>query len=304
MKNEFLRQLRSALEENNYTDVGDVLGYFDELILDKIAEGQSEEEVIQSLGKIEDIVKRLKEEGESGEELKAFTHRHVEEDKVVAEESIDGVSHIEIDNVNTEFHILLTDNNLLYLEYDYSPDAEFRIKHINNKIKIEYKNHSFIEITRKIKNATLYIPKSFQGKLEIESVSGNLEISHIRTAKLDIDSVSGGIYINHHDGENIKISTVSGTINVFDVESSKIEFDTVSGHIDVRELVSSFIKSQSVSGRMDLEIIGNEDDYGIKVSSFSKDKKYNWSKHHDRSLVLDTLSGKINYHFINEDQDI
>jgi uncharacterized membrane protein len=58
-KSEFFDSLRENLKDYDEKDINESLQYYDEMISDRVEEGENEEEVIESFGDIENISKEL-----------------------------------------------------------------------------------------------------------------------------------------------------------------------------------------------------------------------------------------------------
>lgn len=58
-KEQFLKDLRHSLKKFNDDEVREIIGYYDEMISDKIEMGQSEDSIIASLGHMKDISKEV-----------------------------------------------------------------------------------------------------------------------------------------------------------------------------------------------------------------------------------------------------
>lgn len=81
-KKEFLKELRKKLNDEKYDDVDGIIDYYDELIEDRIERtNEIEKEVIQELGSIDEIVKKVCGGKSSGGKIK------YEEDVILEEEA-------------------------------------------------------------------------------------------------------------------------------------------------------------------------------------------------------------------------
>lgn len=61
-REEFLTEFTISLKKNNIQDIRKTVKYFEEIIDDKIENGMSEEEAVNSLGSIDEIILNLEEE--------------------------------------------------------------------------------------------------------------------------------------------------------------------------------------------------------------------------------------------------
>ncbi len=58
-KVEFLKELRSKLQGLPESDIDDRIGFYHEMIADRVSEGRTEEEAVAEIGNIDDIVKEI-----------------------------------------------------------------------------------------------------------------------------------------------------------------------------------------------------------------------------------------------------
>lgn len=331
MKDKFLEELRAALKEVHYPEVNDTIAYFDEMITDKMEEGLSIEAIIEGLGDVKSIAQTLSIEEENSDKRQVFPEPEEvlidEENKEMTTISFDAsnIQKIVINNFEADFKIFRGEDDKFKLIYDKSDSAKFVIGQRGEKIKVEYQEDYVASIFNKrlfkknsaIKNAVLYLPKSFKGYLKYDGVSGDVNIEDINVAELklnnvsgqvdlskivseevNIDSVSGNIEVENLSGQEIDIDIVSGDMTIEGLKGYELKLESVSGSIKAKQVVSDFIKGESVSGKIDLELIGSSNDYAVSISGLFDDKKYNWQKRKEKCLKLETVSGQLEYRFI------
>ncbi len=331
MKDKFLEELRAALKEVHYPEVDDTIAYFDEMITDKMEEGLSIEAIIEGLGDVKSIAQTLSIEEENNDNRQVLPEP---EEVLIDEESEEmtiisfdasNTQKIVINNFETNFKIAYGEDDKFKLVHDKSDSAKFVIGQRGEKVKIEYQedyvasifNKRLFKKTSAIKNAVLYLPRSFKGYLKYDGVSGDVKIEDLNIAELKIDNVSGQLELSRITSEEVNIESVSGNIEVEDLSGQEIDIDivsgdmtierlkgyelkleSVSGSIKAKQVVADFIKAESVSGSIDIELSGSSDDFAVSISGLFDDKKYNWQKRKEKCLKLETVSGHLEYRFI------
>lgn len=68
-KNEFVNKLRFQIRKFEKEEKEEIVNYYNELIDDRLDNGEKEEEIIESLGRVKDIVDNLVQERQSGKKV-------------------------------------------------------------------------------------------------------------------------------------------------------------------------------------------------------------------------------------------
>ena len=330
MKDKFLQELKKELAALYYSDIDDTIAYFDEMIEDKLDEGYTIEEVIAGLGDVKSIAKTLSLEEDKNEKKEVLPEPEEVEiseddkDMVFKTIALEEATKISIDSINTNFEIILSDDDHLKLSYEKCEEAELVIGRKGNKIKIEYKedyvaslfNRRFNKKSSAIKNARLAIPARFQGYLKFEGVNAGLKVDGLSLAVLKLESVNGTIDLGDISANELKagvvngdlvihrvracktdLETVNGRIEIDQIKTDELKLNSVSGNIVAKKIEADFINVDTVNGKIDLEIIGREDEYAIRKEGLFNDERQNWELHKEKALKITTVSGKIKYCF-------
>lgn len=156
----------------------------------------------------------------------------------------------------------------------------------------------------------IYIPKSYEGSIFAECVSGDIFIDEeIKLNNVEIKNTSGDIVFNKTINANeLKIKTVSGDIKLNDVNSNRLILESTSGDINTGRITNN-VEAKSTSG--DIEITGSTgkisvettsgnisiDNFTIKEKSNAKSVsgniKINLNKDSNCKINTNTTSGNI-----------
>ncbi len=141
----------------------------------------------------------------------------------------------------------------------------------------------------------VYIPKSYEGSLDIKSVSGDVEVEeNLKFDDLTISSTSGDVKMGNVEAKNIKIETISGDIKLQQLENEDLKLKTVSGDILVASAKGN-VEAKTTSGQIEIEKI----DGNIELSSVSGDIKSEDFKITGDSKVK-TTSGNVKMYLNQE----
>ncbi len=142
-------------------------------------------------------------------------------------------------------------------------DTAYRLE--NGRLTIGFTQKSFVSGKVKEKDLVLSIPNTWNGKvLEIEAVSTDIEISNLANlSKLDIENVSGEINVRNSTFTEVEIETVSGGIYLAGT-FSQIDVEAISAKctIDAVECPKT-IDIETVSGETFLSL---PQGYGFELS--------------------------------------
>ena len=305
MKDKFLEELRNKLIDLNDKDVDDTIAYFNEMIEDKVSEGFSEEDVIKGLGKPQDVAITLM--GEEKGKVDNFSNEVVSDfDDENVERSCFPGNRIDEINLETVYHkIIIKESNSdeVIFEYPKSNKYYYDVSLSGGSLDIEYSQKGLDKFMKKmmmpcVDTIRLYLPAKSHIKLNIENVSGSMEISDLKLDSVDIENVSGVIRIENVILDNLDAETVSGPYHLNNVKADEISLESVSGKIDMTMVKADEIDLETVSGSLNLEICGNKEDYNISIEKMFADVDIESESGEDNKLHIETVSGSINYRFV------
>ena len=305
MKDKFLEELRNKLIDLNDKDVDDTIAYFNEMIEDKVSEGFSEEDVIKGLGKPQDVAITLM--GEEKGKVDNFSNEVVSDfDDENVERSCFPGNRIDEINLETVYHkIIIKESNSdeVIFEYPKSNKYYYDVSLSGGSLDIEYSQKGLDKFMKKmmmpcVETIRLYLPAKSHIKLNIENVSGSMEISDLKLDSVDIENVSGVIRIENVILDSLDAETVSGPYHLNNVKADEISLESVSGRIDMTMVKADEIDLETVSGSLNLEICGNKEDYNISIEKMFADVDIESESGEDNKLHIETVSGSINYRFV------
>lgn len=218
------------------------------------------------------------------------------------EEKIDitDVEKLKIEFDTSDLNIFFTDENeIKVIQYSYQElkgDETFKIDKSSSNVTISKKSNRgfhFFYINQIVFD--IYIPKAYEGSLEIKAVSGDIKgEENLKFKNLRIYSTSGDIEMANIEADNIDIETVSGDIELQKIGNNTIKLKTVSGNIEV-ESVKGKIEAKSTSGNIEIEKIEGE----VELNSTSGEIESGDFKITGNSKVK-TTSGNVRM-YLNEE---
>lgn len=306
MLNDYLQLLKQELESRNINDSDEILAYFEEMISDRLDNGENLEDILNKLGEPEIVAESF---GKREEDTPTF------KDKETESLVFESVHSFDIETVSYSYSFLPSSDSLFHITYekDESTSLNISVSHDRHGADIEIEQ-DFSEFNlgnvllkwadrknKKVKNyqAWIYIPMEQKTDLEIDNVSGNLTFRNVSLADTEIDNVSGRITMESVTLRALECSSVSGSINMEDLKIEEdLEIDSTSGDIQAERILCEEIDINTVSADVDLTMIGSKQDFDIEISKLRSSESYEGDG--DLSLSIHTISGKISYRFTEE----
>ncbi len=173
--------------------------------------------------------------------------------------------------------------------------------------------------------------ESFQAdELMVDSGSGSVAVSDVKTKRMNIDSGSGRVTLMRTDAEETGLNTGSGGIFVEEARLGMLRLDSGSGSVAMKNVVakSADVDSgsgsvlvegiligtcefETGSGSLTLRLDGKEEDYLVKAECGSGTFRINGKKKEDGSygtnvageLLIDSGSGSVNVEFNTPEEE-
>ena len=299
MLEKYLEDLRVELDRREVDDREGILQYFEEIINDRIDNGESEEEIIASLGPAQELMDGIYEKKERIES------RPSESDKETI--VLRHIRDIDISVQSYDVKIMSCEGDCGRLEYDRNEDEGLDVEIKGSKLSIEQNVSLGIIDTFFAKifhngsgtfngHLDIWLPKEEIDDLEISTVSGDLEICDLCADEVEINTVSGDLKLSRMQVEEADLNVVSGDVSMDHVLiEDELEIDSVSGDVDARNISCPKISVSTVSGDADLLIDGVRSDYTVEISAINEHRAYAGSG--KGRLSFSTVSGDIDYVF-------
>ncbi|MBR3298642.1 MAG: DUF4097 family beta strand repeat protein [Clostridia bacterium] len=256
-KIEFLERLEAKLRGINVVDRVRSLDYFSEMIDDCIENGMSEDEAVASLGGVDEIAQRITEEA-PGSPLRAekptvggvregssapvdsefsSIRIRVRESDVNILRSEDGESRVNCVDHERVYHRVFTENGVLNIEAVDERRWFERLKTFNKSLKVD-----------------IYLPEADFDSLDIESMSGDIEVAGgFSFTSARAKTLSGNIEFFAPIRSELELSSTSGDVHsAGQSELDSLNVRSVSGDVKLRGFVCAIL-AEAISTSGDLE---------------------------------------------------
>lgn len=332
-KKEFLDALLPELRKTLPADeVVGAMEYYEECINDRMEDGLTEEEAVQSLGSIDDILHSEKAETNAPrtEDPQASREFHTIVADVVSADvqillnpnkaGIVEVPHTDRSNVDVQvqngvltihehvwkrngsiFNIsfFTAKNDIVIYVSDRQPLITLRVSTVSGDITAD---GVWVERGVELKSTSGDIDlqnAKIGGDLAVTSRSGDLDVRHVHgNGNLQFSSLSGDIDTTDVCGNRaISLDAKSGDLDLRDVAAGNISAKTVSGDIDVHNLSAEMATLNTTSGDIEGKIADSPQNYTTQFSSVSGSVSSESGTGGSKHVMAKTVSGNIALHF-------
>ena len=217
-----------------------------------------------------------------------FNFNYKNNTEVIYEQSydIESINNIKINTISSDIKFKpSTDNNLKVIAYG-NEDSEFKIKQDDSNLNINYdiKNNFCIGICYQEDYVVIYIPNTYNNKININTTSGDISGINLENASIDLKTTSGDIQINNID--KLNVTSTSGDINIKNVNSLNLK--VTSGEVNINN-VNNKVNIQATSGDVEINNLRLTENSKIKTNSGDVEV----AKTNDIYIDAFTTSGEI-----------
>lgn len=245
------------------------------------------------------------------------TFNNDEDYQLVTKSGSESINEVNLHLLNKHVIFYQSENEDYIINYYESEKDKINFTIENGKLTLKNvrKNFIFFNYTsKKIRNVEIYLPTSFQGKVDINLSSGKINLENYHLSSLDIDVTSGNINLNNVEVEgNVKIDITSGNVHIDNLNASNFDYEGTSGNItiinsqiineaqlsmtsgdiDIKDTTIPTIDLKSTSGDIDLYNITSSN-IDVNVTSGDADLTI-FGDHTDYQVYINVTSGKVLY---------
>ncbi len=302
-KQEYLNALRQRLGSYPPAFIDEITDAFEEHFLEGESEGLSEEEVIESLGTVDEVAEniRMMNNEQYHERPSVQIEATIREASHMINEGISALRESSQNSVLKDMTMLDGSFEVIDIEARHNVDIRlfpadvlsFRFIPVRHML---FGNHAELFTRGEGDTAVFEVPEG-NGKLDISvppgikvihavSGSGDIYARNLMLDELNAEGHSGDIKIYTSECRLLNVSTVSGDIRFDNSISAAMKLSAVSGDIDVKKS-SGKADCGTVSGDIDIK---QHDGEQIRVHAVSGDLEI-----HSNALLVsaETLSGDI-----------
>lgn len=180
---------------------------------------------------------------------------------------------LSVEAIFDKIEVEIVDGNEVTFDYYESEKVKRTIKDEDGKISFETEAPHFLNSVLNKYLFKIGIPKDFNGKLEIETRTGsvNVDLAGITCKQITVlattgsvtvknavcngdfkvEVTTGGTNVSNVKSENLSLQNTTGSISTNDVKVSKnVDLKTTTGHISVNNLCAAAVKIKLTTGSL------------------------------------------------------
>lgn len=188
---------------------------------------------------------------------------------------------INLENTSTYLDVDLKYTNLTIEEGEYflakTNNSNIECKQDGNKLKIVEKNNSWFK--HKNEDIIVYIPKDLKfDYVGISSKAGSITIKNLITDNLKLNLGAGETKIENINSNKTKIDSGVGSFTVDNSVLEDLDFDMGIGEAKIEAKILGNSKIDTGIGSLKLKLIGNKEEYKLKINKGIGDIKVDNTK--------------------------
>lgn len=166
------------------------------------------------------------------------------------------INEISVDWISGDISVVEADTDrIAFAEETDETDSDYLLRYavIKGELKIKFQKSGTKNKDNFSKNLKVTVPrKTALRELDIESVSGNVEVKDITATEMKIESVSGNIAVSGAAVTKMDFETVSGNIAIYHGgQRGELDLETVSGDVVLSFASPDFrVEYKTVSGKV------------------------------------------------------
>ena len=234
---------------------------------------------------------------------------------------LDDIKNIRVENVSTDINIIKISGDEIEVEYkgevlsrENAQLPELKVLQDGSDLEIVIKrknkvNFSVFPLVSESTKLNIYIPYSYNGDIEIDTISADISIDDFELNEIGIETVSGDVNCNFDKVQEVSVETTSGDIYLKNVMGS-FYIESVTGDVEmILESIDFDSGIGTISGNIKIKFDDFKDGFELEYSttsgSFKNDfeeitssfveNKYAKIKYisADNHIVIDTVSGDL-----------
>ncbi len=322
-RDEYLNNLKFQLIDLPAEDLAQIEEFYNELILDGIDQGFTEEEILSKMESPEKVAEKIRAEYGG---IVIYSAKSSEEEQRKDFTSSDAIRLVKVQTENLRIRVRTVQEGAVRVLFKPKPlldkvdfeerDGVFSFVHKRRGGTIQ----NWLNIFREFNILILEIPVDFGGTIQLETTTGSISLTGLSAlAKAELSSTNGKIKVENSQISELIMKAGNGKIeaanligNTLDAMNGnglivakecrfpeKIRLNTQNGAVTGKNLISDTIEMQTYNGLVSGTIIGNRNDYN--VTSDTKNGFNNLDNIHEegrsKSLTARTHNGRIQIDF-------
>ncbi len=295
-KNEYLIELAKKLEalkiesDDMYPEMRRLVGFYQEMIEDKVEDGVPEEEAVAGLEKIDDIVERVRREFQTPEivvgpdapedeeeSTEPGTHARADGKYTHMTKSFDAKRVRRVSVVDQNRSVNVVGGTELKVDYVDGPDGHYDVICEGDTLSIRFVANQwggfrslFGVRSWQTYPINLTLPSQYEGEVDARTTNGSVSATNV--------GVNGSLVLR----------TSNGKITAEDVAVQRIKLSTSNGGIRLKNIAGKSVVAESSNARIESDVVA-ADELVLKTSNGANDARTVTGKR----LKIETRNGHL-----------
>lgn len=318
----FFEELFREIDFFEENEKEEIRSYYDELILDGMEAGVSEEVVIEQLDSPKDIAKRLKNEYSKPEKPKMTSE---DQGEFGVYEAKDSVNTVKVQAEDRGIHLVESLNGKLRIRYEPQDDDEIIFYESDGMFFFKQKQRSRFNFLKfrmqmNVSPIVVEIPQKQMKLVELTTKNGGIRCNDVAVASaLVIETSNGGIKLDKIQAELIDIHTTNAGITIQNVLADqcsakstnsaikvnsckirqKLNLRTTNGSLKFEDVDATELDLNTTNGSIKGKVLGKPEDYQVysHTTNGSNNLPNGWGVGKEKKISASTSNGTIAVEF-------
>ncbi len=273
-KHEFMGRLWQKTGNLPASEREEIIGYFDEIIADKLDRGMTEEYIMNELGEPEQLVDEMLANMETdrrgndnqradNENYNDMRQQRRQPDPRYIEQTFkpEGIIEIRANDRNNGIKIEPSQDGLIHVKYFQVYEGEYKLYLDNDGVlNIQYqdirKNRGFFDFINNWgdarKSLLIYIPQGCAARISAHTTNGGVRAEQVNPEVLELGSTNGGIHAEQIVCKKFSIHTTNGGLYTSGITAEEYNAHTTNGGVKIDNLNSSKAEIGSTNGKISI----------------------------------------------------
>lgn len=331
-REEYLNKLKLTLEGHDFAQVEEAIGYFDELLQDRMTdEGLQEEEAVAGMEAPEDIAAKLREERrkeqQTGTKAEPAGEQPLSGIKTIRVRA-DQVRSIRVRDRNTRLTVRGAEGEDIVIRHPETEKIRYTFSLENGRLSLLRDPIDFASImfsldflSREMREVSVEVPRELAAELDLRTSNAKLELEgfncwgqamaatsntsltarNLQAKRLELASSNGSLALQGlRVQQDLRAATSNARITAEGVSAPQsLTLKTSNGSISVSKLDSREISLTTSNSSVKGTLPGKLEDYAVKAStSNGKNSLPRERAGGDKALTVHTSNGSISLGFM------
>lgn len=297
-REEYLRDLKLKLEQDDFAQVEQAIAYFNDLLEDRMAdEGMDEDTAVASMEPIEKVVAQLREN--PAQRRTGIGSEPLVPGVRTINARADQVRHIHVRDRNMRLRVIGEEREDILIRHPESEKVRYQftlkdgsLSLIREDLPITWQLFVLDSLAREMREVILSVPRDLAAEMDLRTSNARLTLDDVTLwGKITAATSNAALGLSHVSAKSMALKTSNGTLLLTGVSAQlELKATTSNAKLQVQGAASPILNLKTSNGTINVESL-RSDDITLTTSNGSVKGELN-GKMADWSISSRTSNGK------------